>query len=62
MCFRMSRFEAGICVSHLSTDDTSMTPPADVTAEQCMHVAPPSDGAARCEPQTVSSAQTAHFD
>lgn len=39
-----------------------MIPPAGVTAEQCMHVVPPSDGAAHCKLQTVSSAQPSHCD
>lgn len=39
-----------------------MTPPVGVTAEQCMHAAPPSDGAARYKIQTVFSAQPARSD
>lgn len=51
-----------ILKSHLLAGDTSMIPPGGVTAEQCMHVAPPSDGAAHCELQTASSAQPTHSD
>lgn len=49
-------------VAHLWVDDTSMIPPGDVRAERCTHVAPPFDGAAHCELQTVSWAQPAHSD
>lgn len=49
-------------VSHLLVDDAGMIPPGGVTAERCTHVASPSDGAAHCELQTVSSAQPEHSD
>lgn len=39
-----------------------MTPPAAVTTEQCMHAAPPSDGAAHCVFQTVALVQQEHSD
>lgn len=34
-----------------------MIPLAVVTAERCMHAAPPSDGGAHCKPRVVSVAQ-----
>lgn len=37
-----------------------MTPPVGATAERCTHAVPPSDEAAHCELQTISSAQPAH--
>lgn len=49
-------------VSHLLIGDTSMIPPEGVTAEQCTRAAPPFDGAAHSELQTVSSIQPVHSD
>lgn len=39
-----------------------MIPPEGVTAEQCTRAAPPFDGAAHSELQTVSSIQPVHSD